>query len=761
MRRAMVLSLFSVWLAAACGPHSDTGEDGSVDDLDASIHDATADASQLDLGDAGCGIGQACGDGGVCTGGGVCCDSDRACSSECCTADQVCSFQTCVTPGTECVDDNDCDPADYCDYSLGQPGTVPDPDAGCQGGVEPATGRCLPRPPGCAQGQDPGTPPTCIESCEYHPPVQQFTPEVQFSWGVLTDNTNDVMMAPIVVQLDDDNCDGTVDEKDIPDIVFLTFTGGDYNHQGTLRAISILGGQVVDKWTVAPATTSAAHPGRSIAGGDLDGVPGAEIVTCTEDGRVRAFHGDGSPYWLSDVLAGGCSMPSLADMDQNGTVEVVTHGALLAGTTGATLQVYSPANSSEVVASDIDGDGVLDIVTPSRAYDAGGTLIVDTGLAGNHVAVGDLDNDGVPEVVAVDFTTHTLSIWHIDAGDPNGYAIVREGVDINSTISPNPCPAGSAGSTRGGGPPTIADFNGDGSPDVGLAGGIGYVVFDGVSLMDPQTVNADTVLWLTLTQDCSSAQTGSSVFDFDGDGHAEVVYADETHLRIYDGATGTVLFETCNTSGTLFEYPLVADVTGDDHADIVVASNAYSGLTCDGGKTRGIRIFGDTEGKWVRTRRIWNEHAYHVTNVNDDGTIPMVEPANYLQPGLNNFRQNVQPAGQFAAPDLVVSVFPRCTNPYGMVARVYNLGEASVGPGVVVGFYEGDPAAGGVKLGEGTTTQTLYALGSEDVFLELSTPPAGLVYAVVDDGNPPHPWHECRTDNNTSTGADPASCIPN
>jgi hypothetical protein len=254
--------------------------------------------------------------------------------------------------------------------------------------------------------------------------------------------------------------------------------------------------------------------------------------------------------------------------------------------------------------------------------------------------------------------------------------------------------------------------------------------------------------------------TGSSVFDFDGDGVAEVVYADETHLRIYDGSTGTVLYETCNTSGTLWEYPLVADVTNDGHADIVVASNSYSSQSCGGLKTAGVRVFGDTEGKWVRTRRIWNQHAYHVTNVNEDGTIPVVELPNYLQPGLNNFRQNVQPTGQFSAPDLIVSVFPQCIGDYGLIARVYNVGEASVTPGVVVGFYEGDPAAGGMRLGEATTTQTLYSLGSEDVFLSLATPPTGLVYAVVDDGSPPHPWHECRQDNNTSAGADPTSCIP-
>jgi hypothetical protein len=50
------------------------------------------------------------------------------------------------------------------------------------------------------------------------------------------------MMTPIVIQLDDDNCDGKVNEKDIPEIVFSTFTSGGYYKQGTLHAISLIDG---------------------------------------------------------------------------------------------------------------------------------------------------------------------------------------------------------------------------------------------------------------------------------------------------------------------------------------------------------------------------------------------------------------------------------------------------------------------------------------------------------------------------------------
>jgi hypothetical protein len=364
---------------------------------------------------------------------------------------------------------------------------------------------------------------------------------------------------------------------------------------------------------------------------------------------------------------------------------------------------------------------------------------------------------GLPEIVVADSVNHALIVWRYDASQPNNALILRQGVDINGPLSPSLCPVGSAGTIRGGGPPTIADFNGDGVADVALAGGVGYAVFSGAKVTDSAVANADTILWIKQTQDCSSAATGSSVFDFDGDGKAEVVYADEKNLHVYAGIDGTELFTTCNTNGTLYEYPLVADVDNDGQADLIVGSNSYSSFKCDDNtKTSGIRIFGDANGAWVRTRRVWNQHPYHVTNVAEDGTIPTVEAPNYLQPRLNNFRQNVQPLGEFSAPDLVVSVFPNCKNPYGLVARVRNIGEASAVAGIPVGFYLGDPNNGGQLLGTAATTKVLYSVESEDVVLELLNPPpavtdgTGDLYAVVADGPVPQTFHECRTDNNQS-----------
>lgn len=723
---------------ASAGAAGEPVEDAAVDQADVTFgYDAPECAN-------GC-------DGGVCIQD-HCCALEDACGQECCGASQVCAFQKCVVPGQVCMDATECPADNYCEYSLGEPAQGPDggTDGGtCQSGVVPATGKCLPKPPQCAPGVEPGDPITCLPACE-HKPSGGFSPVLKYHW-----DKSDIMMAPIVMQLDDDNCDGEVDERDIPEIIFATFDNGAYTNNGTLWAISVHDGQVFEKWSYKP-TVDPIHPGLSIAAGNFDGQPGNEIVVCTTTGKLRAVSASGTELWID--AGGGCGMPSVGDLDGDGKPEIVDRSRIVNGADGTLKATLSPANASYAVLSDMDGDGLLDVVSPTGIWGADGAQKATSGQTASYIAIGDFDKDGVPEVAGIDYATHQLNVWHYDAAEANHTKVLRSGIDINGT-NPNVCPAGSAGYTKGGGPPTIADFNGDGTPDVAVAGGIGYAVIDGTKILDSSVAPNETNLWLKATHDCSSAATGSSVFDFEGDGLAEVVYSDEYYLRVYRGTDGAELFRTCNTTGTLVEYPLVADVDADGQADLVVISNAYA-YSCpdDASKQRGVRVFSAMGGQWVRTRRVWNQHAYHVTNVEEDGTIPAVEQPNWLQPRLNNFRQNVQPKGEFSAPDLVVSVVPPpCgVTPYALIARVRNIGQASVPAGVLVGFYAGDPGNGGQLLGTSSTAMMLYSAESEDVKLVIDFPPAAItngttpVYAVVDDGAPPHAWAECRTDNNES-----------
>jgi hypothetical protein len=304
----------------------------------------------------------------------------------------------------------------------------------------------------------------------------------------------------------------------------------------------------------------------------------------------------------------------------------------------------------------------------------------------------------------------------------------------------------------GGGPPTIANFDDDPEPEIALAGGYAYVIFE----------HDLTRKWYEVTQDTSSRATGSSVFDFEGDGVAEVLYNDELLFRAFRGPTGDVYLERCNTSGTLTEYPIVVDVDNDDHAEIVLVENDYAFRTCADGSasSHGVWAFGHPLSQWVRTRRIWNEHGYHVTNVEEDGTLPARELPNFSTPGLNNFRQNVQPEGLFDAPDLVLRDLgfstAECAGALLLRVRVANEGRAGAPAGVPVSFY-----VDGTWVGQTRTMRPILPGASEVVELRYAPVVADTVYevrAVINDPDhdPLPTLNQCREDNDGAGPLDAA-----
>jgi hypothetical protein len=100
--------------------------------------------------------------------------------------------------------------------------------------------------------------------------------------------------------------------------------------------------------------------------------------------------------------------------------------------------------------------------------------------------------------------------------------------------------------------------------------------------------------------------------------------------------TGSPLMEVPRTSSTIVEYPVVADVDNDGSSEIVVVSNKYH--TDD--PPPHVQVIRDVEDRWIQSRRIWNQHTYHVTNVNEDGTIPQFEQPSWEL--FNTFRTNAQ-----------------------------------------------------------------------------------------------------------------------
>ncbi|HRI72361.1 MAG TPA: VCBS repeat-containing protein, partial [Polyangium sp.] len=318
-----------------------------------------------------------------------------------------------------------------------------------------------------------------------------------------------------------------------------------------------------------------------------------------------------------------------------------------------------------------------------------------------YTATGNFDDDDFGEIVIV--RAGKVYILNHD-----GTPMQVGGADVIIPIPVSTC------AKNEGGPPTVADFDGDGKAEIGVAAANFYIVADLECLATPLPAlcSDNGIRWKVANQDCSSRVTGSSVFDFDGDGKAEVVYNDETTFRVMDGTTGTVILSRPNTSHTRLEMPIVADVDNDGNAEIVFIENGYNGTS------QGIRIWGDANDSWVPTRRIWNQHAYHVTNVMENGAIPMMEPPNWLQPTtstpsgkMNNFRQNLPEFDVYAAPDLRVTLMidkTYCPGGLGLAATVCNDGAVVVGSGIPVVFYDnGTMAEITCKDGAVKTTKSL------------------------------------------------------
>ena len=304
------------------------------------------------------------------------------------------------------------------------------------------------------------------------------------------------------------------------------------------------------------------------------------------------------------------------------------------------------------------------------------------------------------------------------------------------------------------GPPTIADFDGDGKPEIGTASADYYVVVDWDC--DPAALPPECegpyILWQVANEDCSSRVTASSVFDFEGDGAAEVVYADETTMRIFDGSTGAILFTDPNhDSHTRIEMPVIADVDNDGNAEIVIPENQSQ---------QGVIIWEDSFDNWVRTRRVWNQHGYSITHITEDGTVPAVPETNWLNPRFNNWRQNVQPDGLFDAPDAVLEgVICTPTNAAGpwqleVSILIRNEGALTVPTGTPVEVEIDDGAMTAVILSTATTMD--LQPGQIEVINATLNVPGGFelpfaLRATVDPTSllqPNGTMNECNEDNN-------------
>ncbi len=687
-----------------------------------------------------------------------------SCGAACCAAGERCTGEgVCASDLGPCAGDGDCLDDSYCHE-----------------------GRCTPY----------GTPPRGDRNDECRRTVQpgRFSPIIQCRWdgpGASDPEPTfrQVESTPLIV---DFGIGRGPDEPIRPSIVFISAAAPSYGDRGVLR---IIDGRTCADQGVLAADQDRVGGATTPALGDLDGDGVPEIVAKSAEGGLVAFEWDGSAFvrrWFSrladgtrDRTGGASAIASLsiADLDDDGLPEILM-GGVTYGPDGtlldASLGLHNVSSYSQpAVVADLDHDGDAELATGAGVFDwdlPTHTWVRRTwpSAADGFVAVADF---GEFPGAAGDFAG-APEIGVISAGTARVQTIGGEVV-----FGPIPLPGGSHG-----GNPTIADFDGDGRAELASGGPGSLTVFDLDCAASGATGTCasgrtDGILWTQEVRDFSTGINGSSVFDFEGDGRAEVVYADECYLRVFDGLTGAAVWSAPRSSGTWIEAPVIADADGDFNAEIIVGSNdshgtcpaldplhaglaceddsdCASGSTCGEGLCRcasdegcgdptsygcvapldgssgnvcrarftssiaGVRVYSDASDRWVSSRRVWNQHAYAVTGVGEDGTIPRTSEVvrNWSEPALNDFRRNVQgDLVPLAGPDLTIGrgSFDRgCTEATPVIplnATVCNRGAEPVDSGMVATFYDGDPRAGGAPICSALTARTLPAGACEPV----------------------------------------------
>lgn len=391
---------------------------------------------------------------------------------------------------------------------------------------------------------------------------------------------------------------------------------------------------------------------------------------------------------------------------------------LICGNTIYAVDLSDPGN-------DQNGITIATQITPTGTYTDGLT------------SLSDWDGDGKMDVIVTGFAGGTANfyIW-----DPRADTVI-----IDRTNIPN---SGINGADWGAGRATVADFDGDGINELAIVSRNRLNLFE----------HDGSLKWFAAGSDLSQ-KTSATAFDFEGDGNMEVIYRDDSNLKILDGTTGAVKDVLGCSSGTRVEMPVIADVDADGEAEICVSCGSNT------------RVYTSDQTPWMPTRKVWNSLHYSPTFINDNLTIPAHRQDKAAIPGLDIYAAQVpitDPAGNLiypALPDFVVafdsSTVGDCTDDSTAVfVTICNDDAAALKYDYPLSFYDGDPSSGGTLLGTRTVTIANSTPTTDSCYqftFNAPNQPIDLYVIANDDGTgtfgyPTTSLLECDSSNNVANG---------
>ena len=466
------------------------------------------------------------------------------------------------------------------------------------------------------------------------------TPLQGFEWGIREDWSSSsniyCRIMPLVGDLDDDG---------IPEIVCFGVEGNS-SSQTAAKIINVYDGQSKALKTQFPVENLVWAHGNGPYG--LVKLPNRKglIVTACKDTKLYAYDitaaHPGNPVWVSNESYNtGYNDFSIsigfADFNGDGYPEIYVRNKIFDAETGILLATaqggYNQANSyshnshtnhnklSCPMAYDICGDGRQELILGNEIYDV--VITNRNGTSGNyatltksitppnyiiadgHVQVADFNLDGHPDILIS------------NRDDEDSYGTVSFYVwDVynNRTSQPIQLETHFTGKSV----PLVADFDNDGFVEILIdcchesdKGFRGYRFNPGI--------NGFNYLW-SLPIDEDSYSNTATLFDFNADGKNELVYTDNRYLRVYDMSTTppNELSKIDCGEISIMQVPIVADIDNDGSAEIIVTGKAGGYMQAN----TMLKVYKSSTEPWRPARKVWNQYMYHVTNVNEDLTIP-------------------------------------------------------------------------------------------------------------------------------------------
>ena len=438
------------------------------------------------------------------------------------------------------------------------------------------------------------------------------------------------MSTPMVADMDGDG---------LPEIIACCYASGAPYYSVGFHVINGQTGEL--KYTLN--TVQYVNSGQMVTIADVDHDGKAELFLLgSSNHKLYCYNYNGGVRWTSSNTIDNNYLLSAADVNNDGVAEIVcgkyvydaqTGVLLLQGNMvetgmgfGAPHGVHMPYYHIPYymyALGDVDGDGTLEVCAGNTIYKM--VITNNAGTAGNSWSIlrqaetpginnkdgqtflVDFDNDGDFDVCVIGVThtlsqstsSHTLDVYVWDG--QTSQLIAHSPLLVHSKTAASI--------------PFSGDLNGDGYPEI---------VFASPSAMMAYTYDPMTSSMTRMHNYAPFGETaGFTLFDFNQDGRNEIVYRGPTQLYIADGTTLANLCPPMTSySGTITEYPIVADVNADGHAEIIV-TRAYNDWNAGGGANGWVSVYGSAiPGAWSSARKVWNQWAYSSVNINEDMTVP-------------------------------------------------------------------------------------------------------------------------------------------